>query len=439
MKLLFQNNAASTIASPITSGATTVQLAVGGGTRFPTPIVGQQYFVMTFIDAATGLLNEIVWVTQRVGDVLTIVRGQEGTTPLAWAAGDSAKNLPTSQTMATFSQIEQSQAGATNYSEDTGTINSYVVALIPTVSARIRGLRIYVKANTANTGAATLNVGAGSFPLVNPDGSSLGTGAITAGGVFEAFDDGTAGPYQLLSASQQSLSSQGVATTGDVKWRPTNENIAGWVLANGGTIGNALSGASIAASAVTANLFAWHWNNFPNTQCQLFNSAGTAIARGVNAAADFAANCRIGVLDMRGMRMGLGADTMGGAVSSRLAGVPAIAGNATTPGSLLGENLHVITTSELASHNHGLNDPGHAHGVSDPGHGHATNAVAANGGIGGFQTSGGLVFFGATINGALTGISIVGALTGQSVQFFGSNVGHNTVELGLVGYIHLKL
>lgn len=90
--LLFANNAASTLAGAISNTATQVNLQTGEGALFPNPTSGQ-YFVATFVDAATGQLNEIIWCTARAGDVLTIVRAQEGTDALAWNPGDFCSNL----------------------------------------------------------------------------------------------------------------------------------------------------------------------------------------------------------------------------------------------------------------------------------------------------------------------------------------------------------
>jgi hypothetical protein len=102
--ILFFNNAISTLAGAITNTATTANLAAGSGILFtPGPSTGQ-YFVLTFYDAATGLLNEIVHVTAISTDTITIVRGQEGTTPLSWQAGDFAQNLCTAGSMASFLQ-----------------------------------------------------------------------------------------------------------------------------------------------------------------------------------------------------------------------------------------------------------------------------------------------------------------------------------------------
>ena len=100
---IFANNAKSTLASGISSTATSVTLATGSGSLFPSPTSGQQ-FTLTLTDAATGSINEICYCTGRSSDTLTIVRGQEGTTARAWLAGDIAANKITAGTATSFSQ-----------------------------------------------------------------------------------------------------------------------------------------------------------------------------------------------------------------------------------------------------------------------------------------------------------------------------------------------
>jgi len=102
-QFLFANNAASTLAAPISNSATSVTLASGTGALFPNPS-GSQEFALTFNDAATGLLTEIVYCTSRSGDTLTIVRAEESTTALSWLAGDLAANLWTAGQAAAMQQ-----------------------------------------------------------------------------------------------------------------------------------------------------------------------------------------------------------------------------------------------------------------------------------------------------------------------------------------------
>lgn len=90
--ILFANQAETTLAGSISAVAVTATLASGSGTLFPSP-TGGQYFVLTFNDAATGLLTEIVHVTSRTGDVVTMVRAQEVTAAQTWSAGALVANL----------------------------------------------------------------------------------------------------------------------------------------------------------------------------------------------------------------------------------------------------------------------------------------------------------------------------------------------------------
>jgi hypothetical protein len=73
---------------------------------------------------------------------------------------------------------------------------------------------------------------------------------------------------------------------------------AGLVEAKGTTIGDASSNATERANADTADLFAVLWA-FNNTICPIYDSAGSATTRGVDAATDFAAHKALTVPDLR--------------------------------------------------------------------------------------------------------------------------------------------
>ncbi len=101
---IFANNAATTLAGPITNSALQLTVSSGAGAEFPNPGVNQE-FSATLTDAATGLLNEIVYCTGRTGDNFNpIVRAQEGTVALSWLAGDLVANLLTAGQMAAMVQ-----------------------------------------------------------------------------------------------------------------------------------------------------------------------------------------------------------------------------------------------------------------------------------------------------------------------------------------------
>ncbi len=101
---IFANNASTTLSAPINNTATSLTVASGTGAEFPNPSAGQQ-FAATLVDAATGLLTEIIYCTAISGDTFTtIIRGQEDTSALSWLAGDLIANLLTAGQMAAMVQ-----------------------------------------------------------------------------------------------------------------------------------------------------------------------------------------------------------------------------------------------------------------------------------------------------------------------------------------------
>lgn len=82
----FTNNAASTLASGITAGDTSITVAAGTGGAFPT-LTGSQFCYCT-LQNTTGTVVEIVKVTARSGDVFTVVRAQDNTSASSFSTGD---------------------------------------------------------------------------------------------------------------------------------------------------------------------------------------------------------------------------------------------------------------------------------------------------------------------------------------------------------------
>lgn len=73
----------------------------------------------------------------------------------------------------------------------------------------------------------------------------------------------------------------------------------GWIKGNGGTIGSAASGATTRANADTLNLYTLFWEQFSNTILPIQDSTGASTTRGASAVADFNANKRLPVFDLR--------------------------------------------------------------------------------------------------------------------------------------------
>lgn len=92
MGLKVTNNAFGTLNAGITNSDTTVVLQSGQGSRFPSLSSGD-YFYATLIDTSNNL--EIVKVTARSTDTMTIVRAQDNTTARAYSTNDRFELRPT--------------------------------------------------------------------------------------------------------------------------------------------------------------------------------------------------------------------------------------------------------------------------------------------------------------------------------------------------------
>ena len=89
MAILYSNNAASTLTGGITDTATSLTVSTSSGAEFPDPGVGDHFYV-TLIGEDEGAA-EIVKVTARTGDTMTIIRGVDGTAASAFNAGDKVE------------------------------------------------------------------------------------------------------------------------------------------------------------------------------------------------------------------------------------------------------------------------------------------------------------------------------------------------------------
>lgn len=99
MAQLFSNNAASTLAAGISDVATTITLATGTGALFQSPTT-PDYELATISD---GTNWEVVKITARTGDTLTVTRAFEGTAR-AWTTGGTIEGRVTKATLELFTQ-----------------------------------------------------------------------------------------------------------------------------------------------------------------------------------------------------------------------------------------------------------------------------------------------------------------------------------------------
>jgi microcystin-dependent protein len=185
----FTNNFSAPIAANISSSATTIALATGYGSLLPNYGV-DEYEYITLTDSSNHI--EIVKVTARSGDTLTVVRAQDNTVARAWTAGDRMSSRPCAAAMYDALQVNVAKADAV-HSHAAGD-----VALTPTgsiaatnIQAAIAELDGDIAGKQAALGYTAAQAGANSditsltgltTPLsVAQGGTGSATGAIPAG------------------------------------------------------------------------------------------------------------------------------------------------------------------------------------------------------------------------------------------------------------------
>jgi hypothetical protein len=212
-----------------------------------------------------------------------------------------------------------------------------------------------------------------------------------------------------------------IASTGDIKYRATNETLSGWVRLNGQTIGNAVSGATGRANADTQALFVYLWQNCPNAHCAV------STGRGASGLADFNAGKQLTLLDLRGRGL-VGLDDMGAAAAGRLLASNITSGGGdvpTTPNATGGEANHTMAVADLVAHNHTITDPGHVHAVKN-----ATVNVGAGGAFNYMDGVGGVTP--TNTNLASTGITGTNLSTGGGQPF-------NVMSPFMLGTFYIRL
>ena len=215
-----------------------------------------------------------------------------------------------------------------------------------------------------------------------------------------------------------------VASTGDIKFRPTSETLAGWVKLNGQTVGSATSGATGRANNDTQSLFIYTWTNCTNAHCPVPGG------RGVSGLADFGANKQITLFDWRS-RIPVGLDDMGNIAAGILLPGNITSGGGdlvTTPAATGGVANQTVVQANLPAV-----APTGAINVTDPGHHHLVTYG---------DTRGGTVAFGSG-NGSGGQYSDVTALTGVTASFVGNALGSgtamNVMNTFMLGTWYIKL
>jgi microcystin-dependent protein len=195
-----------------------------------------------------------------------------------------------------------------------------------------------------------------------------------------------------------------VFSTGDAKLTYKAVADPGWVLANDGTIGKAGSGATTRANADCQALFVLLYSNTVNVDCPV--SGG----RTGNAVNDFN-NGKTIQLPKVASRIPLIAGSGVGLTAYGLAGTT-------------GEEAHVLTSTEMPSHNHSASSAS----VSSSGDsGHIHNVAVGSSGSPGLQLSESASSVGNISTGVGFANISTSTSTSTSIGFAGSGAAHNNM------------
>jgi hypothetical protein len=212
----FANNASAVLAASISSIDTTIQVASGFGSLFPSPGAGE--FFLVALQNAAGTL-ELVKISSRTGDNLTVAssgRGQEGTSAAAWTLNVTRVELRlTRDTMVRFVQQESNVV-----------VNDLTIPGL-TVTGALIGNTLAV--TSATVGGVSVNdaalITSGTFAAGRLGGGSINANTFLAGDqTFKTVNFTQLGgtisnaqtPQAAVTQHQAALSIAGTQLTGGV-------------------------------------------------------------------------------------------------------------------------------------------------------------------------------------------------------------------------------
>lgn len=265
--LLAANNAQTVLSAGISSSATTLTVNTGTGALFPAPVSGTSFYKLTLVDAATGQLTEIMHVTARTGDVMTVLRAQEGTTARAWSANDIVANMMTSGTLSAFAQLESpafsgTPTGPTPTVGD-NSLRFATTAFVRTALANARGRLINIQLFTVS-GTYTPTSGTQLIIVKAVGAGGGGGGAVgnTISGNISAAYGGSSGSYgetsminiTSISTVTVTVGAAGTASAGVAGTAGGATSFGSYITAPGGNGGSSGSSNSFTNAIVGADL-----------------------------------------------------------------------------------------------------------------------------------------------------------------------------------------
>jgi len=210
--LLFDNQAQTALAAPVNNTQTTIQVAAGTGSYFTAPQSGQA-INLTLVNSTNSLITEVVQCTNITGDVLTVIRGQEGTVANQWNIGDFVVNFMTAGTAAAFTQTYGLENGLysgsfTNVTAPTGQITTAPVNPTDIVN------KAYADSHNTYTAGTGLTLTGYQFSIT-PTGTAGTYGTASTVPVFTTNAQGqvTSVTNTLISITTSQVSGLGTIAT----------------------------------------------------------------------------------------------------------------------------------------------------------------------------------------------------------------------------------
>lgn len=135
-KILFANNATTTLATSMSNTVTNLDVVTGTGSLFPS--IGSDsgdYFYITIVDKKGQF--EIVKVINRVEDKFTVIRAQEGTKALAFDSGSQVEQRITAGALNDV--ISSLQSSVANIASTIYPVGSIYMSMQPTAPSLLFG------------------------------------------------------------------------------------------------------------------------------------------------------------------------------------------------------------------------------------------------------------------------------------------------------------
>ena len=192
----FGNNVVSALASEITAGQKTIHVMPGDGAKFAALLTQNNENASTELDVFAKITLtdsgetefEICHLLAVSGDVLSVVRGQEGTAAKGWLLNDVVANFATRGSENQFVQIDHLQSGFYCSGVAGGSANALTLSLpssffLNGATDWMLSSPVIVYPTQNNTGAATLQLTMGgkvlgTFPLYKGNKKQLVAGDI---------------------------------------------------------------------------------------------------------------------------------------------------------------------------------------------------------------------------------------------------------------------